>query len=105
MHIAKEEEEVWMKHELTVAEEDAVERSEERAAEGVPLALPAPLALRLGAVQPLRLVQLLPLLADLHPPVLPLRRRRPRPHLHRLHPPCLRARDTEDGVSRATAGS
>ena len=103
MHIAKEEEEVWMKHELTVAEEDAVERSEERAAEGVPLALPAPLALRLGAVQPLRLVQLLPLLADLHPPVLPLRRRA-RPHLHRLHSPCLRVRETQRMESGATAG-
>lgn len=73
-------------HGLTVAEEDAVEGREERAAEGVPLAPPASLARRLGAVQPLRLVHLL-LLAELHPLVLPLRRR---PHLHRLHPRRLR---------------
>lgn len=69
---------------LTVAEEDGVQGREERAAEGVALAPPAPLPLRLGAVRPLGLPQLLPLLAQLHPPVLPLRRHC-RPHLHRLH--------------------
>jgi len=72
------------KHGLTVTEEDGVEGREERAAEGVALAPPAPLPLRLGTVRPLRLVHLLPLLAHLHPPVLPLRRHC-RPHLHRLH--------------------
>ena len=80
----QEERETREEHGLTVTEEDAVEGREERAAEGVALAPPAPLPLRLGTVRPLRLVQLLPLLSHLHPPVLPLRRHC-RPHLHRLH--------------------